>query len=335
MALSEKHNPAFAHLQWQAWIAYKDGHAVGRISAQIDQLRPEYHDDVVGYFGMLEANDDAQVFSALLETAQDWLRARGMHTMHGPFNLTINEECGLLIDGFDTPPAVMMGHARPWYQTHLESLGCRKAVDLLAYWIDLNFEHPPAMQRLLQRYAGRVQVRPIDGKRFTEELDIMRDIFNDAWSNNWGFVPFTVEEFRELGKALRIMLPDELVQIAAVDGQPAAFIVGLPNLNEAIDGLNGHLFPFGIFKLLWRLKVRHPRTSRVPLMGVRKQYQHGPLGAALAYGVIGAIVRELLAYGAPHCELSWILETNRGMRNIIESIGGHVYKTYRIYEKTL
>lgn len=335
MQLSAKHNPLFEHMDWQGWLALRDGKPVGRISAQIDHLRADYHDDKVGYFGLLDAADDRQVYTALLDTAEDWLRERGMTHVHGPFNLNINEECGLLVEGFDTPPVVMMGHASQNAQQHVEALGYVKAVDTLAYWIDLGFAHPPAMQRLQRRYEKRFTIRPIDGKRFTQELEILRSIFNDAWSNNWGFVPFTEAEFRELGKALRIMLPDELVQIAEVDGEPAAFIVGLPNLNEAIRDLNGRLLPLGIFKLLWRLKVRFPKTSRVPLMGVRKQYQQKLMGAALAYGVIGAIQHALYTRGAPHCELSWILENNRGMRDIIENIGGKVYKRYRIYQKPL
>ena len=335
MHLSPKQNPAFEHLDWQAWLAYKNDQPVGRISAQIDRSRSDHHQDAVGYFGMLESIDDEAVFSALMQTAENWLRTQGMDAIHGPFNLTINEECGLLVDGFDTPPAVMMGHAQPYYSNHLDALGFDKAVDLLAYWVNLNFAHPRPMQRLLQRYASRVVVRPINSKKFNQELDLIRDIFNDAWSQNWGFVPFTHEEFREVGKGLKLLLTDDLVQIAEVDGEPAAFIVGLPNLNEAIKDLNGRLFPLGLLKLLWRLKVKSPKTSRVPLMGVRQQYQHGPLGAALAYGVIGALQPNLLNHGAEGCELSWILEDNQGMRNIIESIGGHVYKTYRIYEKAL
>lgn len=335
MQLSPKQNPAFEHLEWQGWLAWHNDKPVGRITAQIDQLRKHHHDDVVGYFGMLEAPDDAQVFDALIDTAENWLRERNMEQVHGPFNLTINEECGLLVDGFDTPPVVMMGHAREYTASHLENRGYTKAMDTLAYWVNLDFEHPRAMQRLLKRYDQRITVRPINGKKFVEELDIIHDLFNDAWAKNWGFVPFTHEEFRELGKALRLMLPDELVQIAEVDGVPAAFIVGLPNLNEAIRDLNGRLLPLGIFKLLWRLKVKFPKTSRVPLMGVLQQYQHGPLGAALAYSVIGALQPELYKRGARGCELSWILETNKGMCNIIESIGGHAYKTYRIYEKNL
>ena len=333
--LSATHNPAFEHLDFCAWLAWRDSVCVGRISAQIDRLRKPVHGDDVGYFGMLDAVDDPDVFSALIDVAEAWLRERGMRRVHGPFNLTINEECGLLVDGFDTPPMVMMGHARPYYAHRLEALGYRKAVDLHAYWIALDFSRPRVMQRLLARYDRRVTVRPIDGKNFVAELDVIRDLFNDAWAKNWGFVPITVEEFRDMGKTLKLLLPNQLVQIAEVDGEPAAFIVGLPNINEAARDLDGSLLPTGLFKLLWRLKVRFPETSRVPLMGVRQKYQSGPLGAALAYSVIGALQTELLACGATGCELSWILETNKGMRDIIESIGGNVYKTYRLYDKAL
>ena len=333
--LSAKHNPAFEHLEFNAWLAWHDDVCVGRISAQIDRLRKPIHGDDVGYFGMLDAVDDPAVFAALIGAAEAWLRERGMRRIHGPFNLTINEECGLLVDGFDTPPMVMMGHARPYYAPQLEALGYEKAIDLHAYWIALDFARPRVMQRLQARYAKRITVRPIDGKNFVAELDVIRDLFNDAWAKNWGFVPITVEEFRDMGKTLKLLLPDQLVQIAEVDGEPAAFIVGLPNINEAARDLGGRLLPTGLFKLLWRLKVRFPDTSRVPLMGVRQRYQGGPLGAALAYSVIGALQTELLACGATGCELSWILETNKGMRDIIESIGGSVYKTYRVYDKPL
>lgn len=335
MHLSEKHNPTFRHLDWQAWIAWRGGQPVGRISAQIDSLRAEQHGDDVGYFGMLEAPDDPQIFAQLLGTAEAWLRSRGMTHVHGPFSLTINDECGLLIDGFDTPPMMMMGHARAYHQRHVEALGYHKAVDMLAYWIDLAFAHPRPMRRLLDRYAPRIRVRPIERKRYNEELDLLRDIFNDAWARNWGFVSFTQEEFRDMGSTLKLLIADDLVQIAEVDGQAVAFIVGLPNLNEAARDLGGSLLPTGLFKLLWRLKIAFPETSRVPLMGVRQAFQRGPMGAALAFAVIAAMQTSLYDHGARGCELSWILEDNKGMRDIIESLGGERYKTYRVYQKTL
>jgi len=335
MHLSEKHNPVFKHLDWQAWIAWRGDTPVGRITAQIDSLRKAEHGDDVGYFGMLEAPDEREVFEQLLATAEAWLRGRGMSAVHGPFNLTINDECGLLVDGFDTPPMMMMGHGHCYYQEHVEALGYTKAVDMLAYWIDLAFAHPRPMRRLLDRYAPRIRVRQIERKRYTEELSLLRDIFNDAWAQNWGFVPFTEAEFQDMGNTLKLLIADDLVQIAEVDGEPAAFIVGLPNLNEAARDLKGRLLPTGVFKLLWRMKISFPDTSRVPLMGVRQKFQRGPMGAALAFAVIAAEQTSLYDHGARGCELSWILEDNKGMRDIIESIGGERYKTYRVYEKTL
>jgi GNAT superfamily N-acetyltransferase len=171
--------------------------------------------------------------------------------------------------------------------------------------------------------------------RFSEDLRILQDIFEDAWSNNWGFIPFTAREFDHLGQTLRFLVHDDLVHIAEVDGEPAAMIVAFPNVNEAIRDLNGRLFPWGWLKLLWRIKVRHPKTARVPLMGVRKRYQNTKVGAALALLVIVSLRECGVRRGVDEVELSWILEDNVGARNIIESLGGVVYKRYRIYEKRL
>lgn len=333
--LSEKHNPSFEHLEWQAWIAVRDGRDVGRISAQVDTLRRETYDENVGYFGLFECIDDADVAAALLATAEAWLAERGMAAVHGPFNLTINDECGLLIDGFDTPPMAMMPHGHAYYPGHVEAAGYTRATDMIAYWLELPFARPRAMTRLLERYAKRVTVRPIRRKDFAAELERIRDIFNDAWAGNWGFVPLTEAEFSDMGNTLKHILDDELIQIAEVDGVAAAFIVGLPNINEAARDLDGRLSPAGLAKLIWRLKVRFPSSFRVPLMGVRQTYQGGPLGAALAFGVIAAMEHEMMKRGAYASELSWILADNRGMRDIIEAIGGQPYKTYRIYEKRL
>lgn len=333
--LSSRFNPTLEHLNWQAWLAWQNGTPVGRITAQIDQLREPIHGDRVGYFGMLEAFDDPGIFSGLLTTAETWLRQRGMQEVHGPFNLTINDECGLLVDGFDTPPMIMMGHSRPYYQPHVEAAGYGKARDTLAYWIDVAFDHPRAMQRLEQRYADRLHVRAIDRARYDEELETLREIFNDAWADNWGFVPLTRAEFQDMGHTLKFLIDDDLVQIAEYDGQPAAFIVCMPNLNEAIRDLQGRLTPARIARLIWRVRVNFPDTTRVPLMGVKKAHQGGPLGAALAFSVISAVQKPVHARGATGCELSWILEDNKAMRDIIENLGATPYKTYRIYRKSL
>lgn len=335
MHLSPRSNPYFQHAKWQGWIAWRGAQPVGRISAQIDALHLERYGDATGFFGMLDAEDREETFAALIATAEQWLHAQGMRRVRGPFSLSINEETGLLIDGFDTPPVFMMGHALPYYATHIEKCGYQKAKDMLAYMIAPDFEAPQIMQRLVAASARRVRVRPLDRKRFDEEIALLRDIFNDAWSENWGFVPFTEAEFHELGQTLRFLLPAELIQIAEVDGEAVAFIVGLPNINEAISDLDGKLFPLGWIKLLWRLKVRFPNSARVPLMGVKRKFQHTRLGPGLAFQVIDAARKELHRRGASRIELSWILEDNTGMRNIIESIGGDAYKRYRVYERQL
>ncbi len=335
MHLSAKSNPFFLHARWQAWIAMRGTVAVGRISAQIDALHIERHQDATGYFGMLDAEDSHETFAALLATAEQWLRERGMQRVRGPFSLSINEETGLLIEGFDTPPVFMMGHAWPYYGARVEACGYAKAQDMFAYLAPPDFTAPAVMQRLVQRETRQVKVRPLDRSRFASEIAMLRDIFNDAWSQNWGFVPFTAEEFDELGRNLRFLLPTDLIQIAEIDGEGVAFIIALPNLNEAIRGLNGRLLPLGWLKLLWRLKVRFPSTARVPLMGVRSRFQDKRIGAALAFLVIDTVRPGLIARGVKQVELSWILEGNAGMRSIIESIGGKAYKRYRVYERVL
>jgi GNAT superfamily N-acetyltransferase len=335
MHLSTKHNPYFQHAKWQAWIAWRGERPVGRISAQIDTLHLELHADATGFFGMLDAEDNAETFAALISTAEQWLSEQGIRRVRGPFNLSINEEMGLLIEGFTTPPVFMMGHALPYYREHIEQCGYHKAVDALAYLIAPNFEAPPVMQRLVAAASNRVKVRHLDRTRFDEEISLLRDIFNDAWAENWGFVPFTEAEFQELGKNLKFLLDEEYIQIAEVDGEAAAFIIGMPNINEAIRDLGGKLFPFGWLKLLWRLKIRRPSSGRVPLMGVRQKFQRTRLGPGLAFLIIDAVRAELHKRGAHRLELSWILEGNAGMRNIIESIGGVAYKRYRVYERQL
>jgi hypothetical protein len=192
-----------------------------------------------------------------------------------------------------------------------------------------------AAKRITARTKDRIHIRRLQKSNFTNELEIIRNIFNDAWSQNWGFVPWTEAEFEHLGKDLKMLADEELVRIAEVDGNPAAFLVVLPNINEIIWDLNGRLLPFGWLKLLWRLKVKYPKSARIPLMGVRSQYHDSLMGAALAFGVIADVQQPVLKRGIKEIELSWILEDNKGMRNVIESINGRVYKTYRIYNKKL
>ncbi len=335
--LNPRKNPFFETADAHFWLALRDGRPVGRISAQVNRAHLRRHQDASGHFGMLEAEDSAETFQALLRAAEDWLRAQGMRRVLGPFNLSINEECGLLVEGFQHPPSMLMGHARPYYAARLEALGYRKARDLLCYHYDARQDLPPAVAHLVRKTARteKLVVRPLDMRRYEEDLAIIMDIFNDAWSDNWGFVPMSAAELRHMARSLRPIVRPQSIAIAELDGEPVAMAIGLPNVNEAIADLDGRLLPFGWAKLLWRLKVKTPKTARVPLMGVRKAYHGSMLGAALATSVIDSIRRAQRALGVEGGELSWILENNLSMRHMIEYFGGVAYKTYRIYERGL
>lgn len=328
-------NPFLAHAEWQAWVAYKDNQVVGRISAQVDMLHRQRYGPDTGHFGALECINDTEVFAELIHTAEIWLAARHTRHVSGPFNLSINQECGILVEGFDTPPVVMMPHSPKWYDALLQHQGYQPAKDLLAYWVEVDFEPPSVMRTVIQKFSKQIKLRTLRRDRFKEEMEILRDIFNDAWSENWGFVPFTQAEFAELGNSLRWLVPSEFIQIAEVEGTPVAFMAALPNLNEIFAELNGRLFPFGWLRLIKRLKSHAVHTARIPLMGVRKQFHHTPLGMALAFMVIDAPRQAGLARGIKEVEMSWILEDNQAMRSILKSIGSTEYKRYRLYEKTL
>jgi len=328
-------NPYFKHGEWQAWIAYRNHLPVGRISAQIDQLHRQRYGADTGHFGLLESVEDTEVFAALTHTAETWLSERNTKYVSGPFNLSINQECGVLVDGFDTPPMIMMPHSPKWYGRFLEEQGYQPLKDLLAYWVNLDFEVPPFMNILVEKFSSRIHLRMIRRNQFKVEMEILRDIFNDAWSDNWGFVPFTEAEFSELGSVFRILLRDEYMWIAEVDGVPAAFLVALPNLNEIFAKFNGNFFPYDWFRLYKSVKYSEFNSIRVPLMGVRKQFRNTPLGIVLAFMVIDTPRQRPLALGVREAELSWILEDNKPMRTMLKSIGSKEYKRYRIYGKTL
>ena len=332
--LSNK-NPYFEHARWQSWLAFRGPEIVGRISAQVDDLHLLRYNDQTGFFGSLEAENSPEVFQVLFETAEAWLQAEGMMEVRGPFNLSINQECGLLIEGYNDPPMVMMGHARPYYPQRVEANGYRTAQDMLAYRIGINFPLPAGVSRFLNKAKESVQIRPLRRKHFQEELAIIKDIYEEAWAENWGFVPFTEAEFAEVGQQLKLLVEDDFVQIAEIDGVPCAMLVAFPNLHEVIHDLQGRLWPLGWLKILWRLKVAYPKTGRVALMGVRRRFQSSPMGAVMAYGMIEAVRKAGLRKGIEQVELSWILEDNKRMRHILESLGAEPYKTYRVYEKSL
>lgn len=333
--LSPKTNPYFLHADVMYFLALRGDRVVGRISAQIDRSGLEIRKDATGHFGLLAAEDDQSVVDALFEAAADWLRAKGMVRMVGPFNLSINEETGLLVDGWDRPPMLMMGHDRAYLGPRIEAAGLTKAKDVYAYLYDIEQDLPAGVRQMIDRpLPANLRLRMLDMKRYEEDLGHVTSIFNNAWSGNWGFVPLSEAETKQMAKSLKLLINPKLAWIAEVDDKPVAFGVCLPNLNEAIADLGGKLFPFGIVKMLWRLKVAGVKTARVPLMGVRRDVG-GWLQAILPFLVVDRMRLEARKLGYEWIELSWILEDNRPMRRMIEAIGSERYKTYRLYERAL
>ena len=330
-------NPWFEHAKAQLWLAERDGQIVGRISAQVDDLVQEYMGQGIGQWGMFEALD-GEAAEALIGTAEAWLRDHNMTSALGPISLSIWDEPGLEIEGHCEPPTVMMGHHRPEYAQWINAAGYTKAKDLLTYAVDIATWNDPLINRLIA--AGernpRIKIRMVDKSKFKEEAEIILGLLNDAWSDNWGFVPLTPAEIAYAGKKLKPVIYKELVRIAEYDGKPVAFMLTLPDINELTRDLNGELFPFGFVKLLWRLRKPKVSRLRVPLMGVAKEFHHTRLATQLAFMMIEFIRREgTTKYGATHGEFGWILEDNKGMMSIAQLPGATINHRYRIYEKAL
>ena len=335
--LNPKKNPWFEHARAQLFLALRGERVVGRISAQVDELVLEHMGAGTGQWGMFEALD-GEAAAELIATAENWLREQGMTRALGPFSLSIWDEPGLEIEGFAEAPTVMMGHHRPQYEGWVEAAGYRKAKDLLTYEVNITHWDDPLINRLIA--AGernpKIRIRKVDKSRFDEEARTILNLLNDAWSDNWGFVPLTESEIAYAGKKLKPIIYEELVRVAEYDGQAVAFMITIPDMNELIRDLDGKLFPFGWAKLLWRL--RHPKTrrARVPLMGVAKKLHHTRLASQLAFMLIEFTRRDVVRnFGVTIGEFGWILEDNKGMLSIAELPGARVNHRFRIYEKGL
>ncbi len=330
-------NPWFEHATAKLWLAERDGKVVGRISAQVDDLVQEHMAKGTGQWGMLECLD-GEAAAVLIATAEDWLREQKMTSALGPISLSIWDEPGLEIEGFDEPPTAMMGHHKPEYRAWIEAAGYEKAKDLLTYEVDIANWSDPKISRLIA--AGernkRIRIRQVDKSKFDEEARIILNLLNDAWSANWGYVPLTESEIAYAGKKLKPIIYNELVRIAEYDGEPVAFMITLPDINELIKDLNGELFPFNWMKLLWRLRKPRTRRARVPLMGVAKKLHHTLLASQLAFMLIEFTRRDCVGkFGIETGEFGWILEDNKGMLSIAELPGARVNHRYRIFEKQL
>ena len=330
-------NPWFGHGRAALFLAERKGRIVGRISAQVDDLVQVHMEPGLGQWGMFEALD-GEAAAALIEHAQQWLRGEGMTKALGPISISIWDEPGLLIDGFEQPPMVMMGHHRPAYRGWIEAAGYEKAKDLYTYELDIRIDMVPVVDRLIK--AGeknkRIRIREVNKSKFDSEAAIILGLLNDAWSDNWGFVPLTEAEIAYAGKKLRPIIFEDLVRIAEVDGQPAAFMITIPDVNEMIADLDGRLFPLGWAKLLWRLRKPRTRRVRVPLMGVTKKLQGSRIAGQLAFMLIEFTRRVCVEkYGVHHGEFGWVLEDNQGMMSIAQLPGANINHIYRIYQRSL
>ncbi len=327
--LDKEKNPFFKHAEAEYFLAYRDGEVVGRIAAITNQMHNDFHKDNTGFFGFLEGINDPDVFKALLDTAKDWLRDKGKDSMLGPMNPSTNDEIGFLVDGYDSPPFIMMTHNPPYYKEIMEKLKCEKAKDVLAYYIDkkkIVISEKLKTITEMTRQKLNVRIRAINLKNFEEELERVRFVYNNAWANNWGFVPMTPEEFDYIAADFKKIIDPELVLIAEVNGEPVGFSLALPNYNEVFARIpNGKLFPTGWLKfLIYRKKIK---SLRVITLGVVQKYQHSGIGGLFYMDTFKRGVKR----GYDSAEMSWILEDNDLMNRAARLLGGDPYKTYRIY----
>ncbi|MEA3009410.1 MAG: hypothetical protein QOJ91_1102 [Sphingomonadales bacterium] len=330
-------NPWFEHAEARFFLAEREGRPVGRISAQVDKLVLEHMGAGIGQWGMFEATD-AEVGAELIHRAEAWLRGRDMSRAMGPFSLSIWDEPGLLIKGHDHPPMVMMGHNSAEYEAWIEAAGYVKAKDLFTYDLEVTAPFPPIVQRIVA--AGeknpRIRIRRTVKKNFEAEARLLLGILNDAWSDNWGFVPLTEAEIAYAGKKLKPIVLEDMILVAEYDGEPVAFMMALPDINQFLRDLDGSLFPFGWAKLLWRLRRMRPAGGRVPLMGVVKRLHSTRLASQLAFMMIEQIRQAGTGhYGISRAEVGWVLEDNGPMISIAQAIESDVNRIYRIYEKPL
>jgi hypothetical protein len=310
-----KGNPWFEHGRAMFWLAVRDGEVVGRISAQVDQLVLTHMGTGTGHWGMFESIDDQAVADALLQTAESWLREQGMTRAQGPFSLSIWDERRLI-----------------------ETRGYAGIKDLHSWGLKVDQPFPEIVQRIVaaSERNSRLVTRKVDKSRFAEEAALILDILNDAWSNNWGFVPLTPAEIAHVGKKLKPIVFEELIRIAEYDGVPVGFMIAIPDINELTRDLGGRLFPFGWARLLWRLRAPRVKTIRVPLMGIRKELQGHRIASLMAFQMIEYIRRDAVPkFGASEGEIGWILDDNGPMRSIADAIESRVTRTYRIYERPL
>lgn len=331
-------NPHFKLVEAREFLARRDGQWVGRIAAQV--YKPEI--TPVGasraQFGTLDAVDDVEVTRALTQAAEDWLQARGADRINGPFSPTINGKSGVLIEGFDATPMIFVPWNPPYLGRHLEALGYEKARDLISYRFDIadfGLDEKPRISNRTE-WRDRLKMRPLKLDQLKKgETALMSELFNDAWRDNWGFVPFTVEEFDSTADVLKYIMPPEFGIVVELHGIPQSFVIALPNLHEITADLGGRLFPLGLPRLISRIRRHKFEAARIVLLGTRKPLQNSAIGGVILLSMIEELRRRGASASIKHLEAGWVLEDNMAMRRPIEMFGGKINKIHRIYEKRL
>lgn len=334
--LTPAKNPFFLRGEVTLFTAWRDGRLVGRCSAQVDHEHQRLHQDRVGFFGFFDTLDDEEAGRALIDAAAAWLKRRGMERMRGPLSLNMNEEVGTLIEGFEHPPVVLMGHSRRWQDRVAHAAGLEKAKDLFAWRFDVG-NMPGRAERAWKavQEMPEVRLRTVDPKKMDRELAIIMEIFNDAWKDNWGWVPATEAEVKKTGEELRMILDRDLAFIAEIDDKPVAICIALPNLNEVIRDFDGKLGPVQLAKLLWRLKIKRPKSARLMMLGIRSELRGVKKYGGLSHAMYVEIARRGERVGYEWGELSWTLEDNAPVNLGIRSMGAKIYKKYRVYERAI
>jgi hypothetical protein len=334
--LNPRKNPFFEHGEAALFCAYRNGWPVGRCSVSIDREHLGRYRDDTGFFGFFDTIDDENVARALLARAEGWLRGKGMKRVRGPVSLNINEELGCLVDGFGTSPYIMMPHHRRYQGGLIEQAGYAKAKDVYAWHYkvgELNNRVRRAHEEI--KNLPEISVRKASLKDIDRDVELLVEFFNDTWSENWGFVPFTRAEVKKMAADFRLLLMPDITCIVNIDGEPAAMAVALPNLNEMVRDMDGKLLPFGLPKLLWRLKVEGPKSARLILLGIRRKWRHVRKYAPLSVFMYAEMNEGAKRLGIREGELSWTLEDNGRVNAGIMMMGAKQYKTYRVYERGL
>ena len=329
--LNKKKNPFFEHATMDLYLALKGDEITGRIAAIVDHSHNQIHGEKTAFFGMYESRDDQQTAEALLRQAAAWAKERGMTNLRGPMNLSMNDECAFLLEGFDSSPMVMMPYNPPYYLELMSKCGLVKAKDLYAYKLSQDSQTKKDGQTIVDQMSNgtTITLRPLNFNRVESEVNKVKDVYNNAWEKNWGFVPWTDKEMDHMARKLKQLADPRLIILAEDEGKPVGFAFGLPNWNEVTKHLNGRLFPFGIFKVL--LNKRKIKGVRALVFGILKDYRL----TGLSYMLYQKFIDSALEAGYQWGETSWQLEDNEAVNRFAESLGAELYKKYRIYEKSI